>query len=133
MKKAIRIIFFSILTVVISITGLIVFGLYSLSIEDHYGDLQIVYYKAKDNDIIVNEETETFGKLEKDWTSIKVIDGSNPAIDLYPWAFKGNDRVNLKIFRPNLEINSFEQMDYDAFKKMMADQNLGPFLEFQNY
>lgn len=133
MKYTIRIIFLTILAVMISIAGLIVFGLYSLAIEDHYGELQIVYYKAKDNDIIVNVETGEFGKLEKDWTSIKVIDGSKPAMDLYPWALLENDKVNIKIFRPDPKMNSLEQMDYDAFKKIVEDQNLSPFLEFQNY
>ena len=41
----------SIATILVS--GLIVYGLYLMSIEDRYGDLQEVYFEAEDYDLII--------------------------------------------------------------------------------
>lgn len=58
--------------VIITIVEFIGFGLYSMKIEDHYGDYQTIYYESKNSDIIVNEETSEFGIVGKNWKRLNI-------------------------------------------------------------
>ncbi|SIS70047.1 hypothetical protein [Belliella pelovolcani] len=49
----------------VSIFGFIGFGLYAMEIEDYYGDLQEIFYSAKNGDLILNKTTCDFGRVEK--------------------------------------------------------------------
>jgi len=64
MKKGLKygLLFFGVL--IITVCGFIGFGLYSMEIEDHYGDLQELYYKSEDGDVIINKTTSEFGIIE---------------------------------------------------------------------
>ena len=39
--------------VAVIVSGLLIYGLYLMSIEDRYGDLQEVYFNAEDKDLII--------------------------------------------------------------------------------
>ena len=47
------------------IVGFITWNLYLMEIDDHYGDLQEVYFDSKSGDIIVNKQTKKFGIITK--------------------------------------------------------------------
>ncbi|WP_055445599.1 hypothetical protein [Lacinutrix mariniflava] len=57
--------------VIITVVGFIGFGLYSMEIEDHYGDLKELYYDSKSGDIILNKSTSEFGIIEKKLETFK--------------------------------------------------------------
>lgn len=53
--------------------GMICFGLYSMEIEDHYGDLQDLYYQSSKGDIILNKSKSEIGFISnKNWKRIEV-------------------------------------------------------------
>ena len=87
---------FSIILLISSI--LIGFGLYTLGIEDNYGDLQNLYYKSNNGDVIINRETKEFGIIIKDWKSIKVKTPKNEIFDLEYWVNRDNN-YKIEIYR----------------------------------
>lgn len=61
--------------------GWIVFGLYLMEIEDHYGDLQQVYFDSESGDIIVNKQSQKFGIITKNWKRADIITKENDTLD----------------------------------------------------
>ncbi|GAL79540.1 hypothetical protein JCM19274_2048 [Algibacter lectus] len=57
---------------IIAVAGFIVYAFSLMEIEDQYGDYQEIFYKSKDSDIIVNEETSQFGIVGKNWKRLNV-------------------------------------------------------------
>ncbi len=54
MKRRVKIIIIVIIIAIIGIVGFIGIGFYTMQIEDHYGNLQEIYYKSKNGDLISN-------------------------------------------------------------------------------
>jgi len=81
MKRQVKII---ILTLLIGVIG---FGFYAMEIEDHYGDLQKLYYNSKSGDIIVNKTTSEFGIVEKNWKRINIRTKEKDSTDLWNWVY----------------------------------------------
>ena len=95
----------------LAIVGFIGFGLYSMEIEDHYGDLQEFYYKANDGDIIVNTTKEVYGVIEKDWKRIYVDQGQERT-DLYNWVYQDGQQSDNLIYRPTLNPSDSQILSY---------------------
>jgi len=126
MKKKILIIVSAITLIIIVLVGFIGFGLYSMEIEDHYGDLQTTFYNSKNGDLIVNEETKKFGILKKEWKTIKVIEKNNKETDLYNWVYINGKVTKFKIFR--FQICSFagmENINFVEFSKIRFFFSIG--------
>ncbi len=51
-------------TVLSAVVLLLVNGFHALNVEDHYGDLQRVYYEAEDGDLIIDNQNR-YGFLKK--------------------------------------------------------------------
>ena len=117
---------------IISVIGLIGFGLYSMEIEDHYGDYQEIYYKSKDADIIINEETSEFGIVGKNWKRINVRTKEKDSTDLYSFASKASYYSKIKIYRAKTEIKQIEQMDLTDIQKLIAEKKVKLIFEHQN-
>ncbi|MFD2939233.1 hypothetical protein [Flavobacterium notoginsengisoli] len=62
--------------------GFITLGLYLMEIEDHYGDLQEVYFESQNGDLIINKQNQTFGIISKNWRRSNVITKQNDTLDL---------------------------------------------------
>lgn len=60
------------------------FGLYSMQIEDTYGDNQEVFYQSSDGDIILNHKTKQVGVIYKNWSSMVVI-SANDTLNISGW------------------------------------------------
>lgn len=103
-----------------------------MEIEDHYGDYQEIYYKSKDEDIIVNEETAEFGIVGKNWKRINVRTKEKDSTDLYSFASKVSYYSKIKIYRPKTEIKQIEQMDLADIKKLIDEKKVKLILEHQN-
>lgn len=94
---------------VVSLFGMIVFGLYLMDEEDRYGDLVYFYQKVEDGDIIfrckytgeLGQTTDfnEYGIIEESWNKVYVWDNQNTVKkNLYDWAFKGNGG-RVKVYR----------------------------------
>jgi len=62
--------------------GITAYSLHLIEIEDHYGDLQDVYFDSKSGDIIVNKQTQKYGIITKNWKIADVITIENYTLDL---------------------------------------------------
>lgn len=87
------------------VVGFVGYGLYLMEIEDHYGDLQELFYASKDGDLIFNKTTSEFGIIEKNWKRIKVKNSKDESTDLYNWVYKNGVETNSEIYRPTKKLN----------------------------
>ncbi|MDO6804014.1 hypothetical protein Q4595_16330 [Wenyingzhuangia sp. 1_MG-2023] len=85
-------------TLILIFIILISFGLYTLGIEDNYGDLQNLYYKSSDGNLILNRETKDFGIIKKDWKSIRVQTAENKSFDLGYWANQNENQYKIEVY-----------------------------------
>jgi len=121
MSKTLKIILGVLGTALVTIFGLIMFGLHLMDEEDRYGDLVYFNQKVEDGDIIfrckhseeLGQTTEfnEFGVIEKSWGNVYVWDNQNTIKqELYDWAGKGNgERVKVfRIKKSDFDINQAE-------------------------
>lgn len=94
----------SIVLIVSTLLGVIAFGLYSMEIDDHYGDLQQVYFDSKSGDIIVNKQTQKFGVITKGWKRADVITKENDTLDLYELIYVNQKENKYEVFRSEKEL-----------------------------
>jgi hypothetical protein len=85
--------------VIITVVGFIGFGLYSMEIEDHYGDLKELYYDSENGDLIVNKTTSEFGIIEKNWKRINIRTQQKDSTDLYNWVYQNGTETKSEIYR----------------------------------
>lgn len=90
-----------------------------MEIEDHYGDLQEVYFESKDGDIIVNKETKQYGLITKNWKRANVITKENDTLDLYNFIYRNEKRNSYEVLRSEneLKVNSFKFEKISELKK----------------
>ena len=116
-------IFLSSVIILIVLSGWIVFGLYLMEIEDHYGDLQEVYFDSKSGDIIVNKQTQKFGIITKSWKRADVITKENDTLDLYELIYVNQKENKYEVFRSEKELKinklSFEKIMELKKKKLI--------------
>lgn len=97
------------------ISCLVALGLYLIEIDDHYGDLQEIYFDSKSGDIIINKQTQKFGIIAKNWKRADVITQENDTLDLYDLIYKNQKESKYEVFRSEkqLKINelSFEKIE----------------------
>lgn len=84
----------SLLILFLVITGIIVYGLQLMEVEDRYGDLQNLYWNSKDGDIILNKVNSKIGIVELDKSRIYVKENDR-LIDLEEW-LDPNDKKNFQ-------------------------------------
>lgn len=94
----------SIAIILVFLFGWILFGLYLIGIEDHYGDLQEVYFDSKSGDIIVNKQTQKFGIIIKNWKRADVITKENDTLDLYELINVNQKENKYEVFRSENEL-----------------------------
>ena len=119
MKRRVKIIILTIIIALIGIVGFIGFGLYAMEIEDHYGDLQEIYYDSENGDIIVNKKTSEFGIIEKNWKRINIRTQKKDSADLYNWVYQNGTESKVEIYRPKngkIELNG---ITYSKLKNMI--------------
>lgn len=94
--------------------GFLAWNLYLMDIEDHYGDLEAIFYDSKSGDIILNKQTQKFGVITKNWNRANVITRDNGTIDLSELIYIDQKENKYEILRSknNLEIQnlSFEKI-----------------------
>ncbi|RED26668.1 hypothetical protein BD847_0590 [Flavobacterium cutihirudinis] len=86
----------------------ITWGLYLIEIEDHYGDLQEVYFDAKNGDIIINKQTQKFGIITKTWKRADVLTKENDTLDLYELIYINGIENKYEVFKTKDELKISE-------------------------
>ena len=117
---------------IVTIVGFVSFGLYTMQIEDHYGNYQEIYYKSKDGDIIINEESSKIGIIRKNWKRLNVLVIENSSIDLYTFASEVGHYSKIKVFRPKTKIEKIEQMNLIAIRKLITENKAELIIEYKN-
>lgn len=79
-----------------------------MEIDDHYGDLQEVYFDSKSGDIIINKQTKQFGIITKNWKRADVITKENDTLDLYDFIYKNQEENKYEVFRSEEELKNNE-------------------------
>ena len=110
--------------VIITVVGLIGFGLYSMEIEDHYGDLKELYYDSEDGDLIVNKTTSEFGTIEKNWKRINIKTQQKDSTDLYNWVYQNGTETKSEIYRAKNGETELNGITYSELKKMIEKSEL---------
>lgn len=105
------------------IIGFVSYGLYLMEIEDHYGDLQELFYASKDGDLILNKTTSEFGVIEKNWKRIKVNNSKNERTDLYNWVYQNGVETSSEIYRPSKRLN-VEKLTINEFTDFIESKNV---------
>lgn len=109
--------------VIISIIGFIGFGLYAMEIEDHYGDLQEIFYSAKNGDLILNKTTSDFGRVEKGWTRVQIKKPNNETYDLYNWVYQNGMKTEIELYRPSKKL-SLDKISYSKLTQLIENKDL---------
>lgn len=68
-------------------------GLYLMEIEDHYGDLQEIYFESKSGDLIINKKTKSLGIISKNWKRANIITKQKDTLDLYDFLHENKYEV----------------------------------------
>ena len=114
MSKTIKIILTVFGVLVIGLGGLFMFGMYSMEIEDTYGDNQDIFYNSRQGDIIVNNQAKELGQISKTWTRFYVIN-ANDTLNINDWW----DDKNIEIYRlvdKDISIDNLSYGDIDGLK-----------------
>ena len=75
-----------------------------MEIEDHYGDLQEIYFDSESGDIIVNNQTQKFGIITKNWKRADVITKENDTLDLYNLIYVNQEENKYELLRSENEL-----------------------------
>ena len=110
--------------VIFTVVVFIGFGLYSMEIEDHYGDLQKLYYESENGDIIVNKTTSEFGLIEKNWRRINIRTQKKDSTDLYNWIYQNGSENKTAIYRVKTGEIELNGTTYLEVKKMIKKSEL---------
>ncbi len=121
MKRRVKIIILTIIIALIGVVGFIGFGLYAMEIEDHYGDLQELYYDLKTGDIIINKTTSEFGIIEKNWKRINIRTQKKDSTDLYNWIYQNGNEIKAEIYRPKSRKTELNEITYSELKNMITN------------
>jgi hypothetical protein len=115
MGKTLKIILTVFGLLVIGLGGLLMFGMYSMAIEDVYGDNQDIFYNSRQGDIVINHEAKELGHIAKTWTTFYVINDDD-TLNINNWW----DDKNIEIYRPvdkDLSLDNLSYEDIDGLKK----------------
>ncbi len=109
--------------VIITVVGFIGFGLYSMEIEDHYGDLKELYYDSENGDLIVNKTTSEFGIIEKNWKRINIKTQQKDSTDLYNWVYRSGIETKSEIYRAKNEEIELNKITYSELEKRIENSD----------
>ena len=92
-----------------------------MEIDDHYGDLQEVYFDSKSGDIIVNKQTQKFGIITKNWKRADVITKKNDTLDLYELIYTNEAENKYEVFRSENDLK-IKDLTFDKIVKLKEEK-----------
>ena len=99
-------------------------GLYAMDIEDHYGDLQAVYYQADDGDLIIDNKSR-YGFLIKLSNRIYVQE-EDCMKDLYSWVNISPAAVKFSVYKFTVYETWTTRPTYTEMKRLINERKLKP-------
>ncbi|WP_445718267.1 hypothetical protein [Flavobacterium sp.] len=108
--------------------GFIAWGLYLMEIEDHYGDLQEIYFKSESGDLILNKETKEFGIITKNWKRADAVTQKNDTLDLYNLIFIKERENKYELLRSHSEI-ILNKLTFEQIMEMKSKKSLKTILK----
>lgn len=99
-----------------------------MEIEDHYGDLQEIYFDSENGDLILNKETKKFGVITKNWKRADVVTQQNDTIDLYNLVYIKEKENTYELLRSDLEIN-LQELTFEKIMELKKKNSLETILK----
>ena len=118
----------SAIIVVIGLFGFIVWGLHLMEIEDHYGDLQEIYFDSENGDLIVIKDTKKFGIITKNWKRADAITQNNDTLDLYNLIYSKEREDKYELLRSDTELN-LSELTFEKIMEMKSKYSLKTILK----
>lgn len=119
MKRVVRSIFIFLGFLIAGAVAFVFAGLYTMDIEDTYGDNQDIFYGSGRGDLVVNHDTKEIGKINKTWTRFYVTYGSD-TVDIGQWW----DNKNIEIYQPvDIEISE-TNIGYSDLERLKEEGRL---------
>jgi hypothetical protein len=101
-------------------TGLILaFGMYSMEIEDTYGDNQDIFYNSRQGDMVINHDTKELGQITKTWKRFYVIN-HNDTLNINNWW----DDKKIEIFRLIDNSISGNNLSYEEIDRLKRQKKI---------
>lgn len=94
---------------------ILAFGMYSMEIEDTYGDNQDIFYNSRQGYIVINHDTKELGQITKTWKRFYVIN-HNDTLNINNWW----DDKKIEIFRlidKSISGNNLSYEEIDGLKQ----------------
>lgn len=94
---------------------ILAFGMYSMEIEDTYGDNQDIFYNSRQGYIVINHDTKELGQITKTWKRFYVIN-HNDTLNINNWW----DDKKIEIFRlidKSITGNNLSYEEIDGLKQ----------------
>jgi hypothetical protein len=124
MNRRTRIITGVSVAVLSAVIFLLVNGFHAMNIEDHYGDLQTVYYRAEDGDVIIDNQ-HRYGFLKKLSNRI-YVEEDDCMRDLNSWVHKSEPPVKFSVYRLVVDETWITSPSYSQMQRLIREQNLKP-------
>jgi hypothetical protein len=118
-----KILFLSLTIGLAFIIGFLGYGMYSMEIEDQYGDLQNLHYESKTGDLIINRSTSEIGIIEKTWKRTNIITNDKASTDLFFWIYRNGVETKSEIYRP-ITKTELVGIKYSEFLKKIKTSEL---------
>jgi hypothetical protein len=122
MKKHTKFILGVLAVVIGAVIYLLVDGLYAMDIEDHYGDLQTVYYQADDGDLIIDNKNR-YGFLKKVSNRI-YVEEDDYMRDLNSWVNISQSTVKFSVYKFKVYETWITRPSYVEIKRLINEQKL---------
>ena len=114
----------------IAVLAIVVFliynGLQLMAIEDHYGDLQDVYYKSETGDLIIGNDKRV-GFIKKLENRI-YVDDNGCMKDLYNWVNENQQPLKFSVYRPEVTETFISKTTYNELENLVQEQKLKPII-----
>ncbi|MEM8891792.1 MAG: hypothetical protein AAGD28_27690 [Bacteroidota bacterium] len=73
---------------------------YLMEVEDHYEELSEVFQSSRSGDILVLNDFEKIGRIDKDWTRMSLSSKYGLSIGFYNWANQTEaEKIHIRRFR----------------------------------
>lgn len=124
MNRRTRIITGVSVAVLAAVVFLLVNGFRAMNIEDHYGDLQTVYYQAEDGDVIIDNRNR-YGFLKKISNRI-YVEEDDCLRDLNSWVHRSEPPVQFSVYRLVVDETWITSPSYPQMQRLIREQKLKP-------
>ncbi|WP_192822878.1 hypothetical protein [Rufibacter sp. LB8] len=129
MQRYTKIITSALILVIVGFAALMWTNFHSMAIEDSYGDLQEIFYKAKSGDIII-DSNKRVGFIYKDSKRI-FVEEDDCMKDLNNWASTKDAQFNLTVYRPEYFETYTSNPSYEVVMKLIKSQKLVPIVSIK--